>query len=114
MSSDSVYPSALLSGVTAHDHKGEIITGTIESKAPIPSFNNGRLEIQFNYGLYSGLMHLENISIPVPSSGTNSITIKVPNGTTTPSSSNAEDWISIVISVDSSGNADIYTPTNET
>ena len=113
LSSDTINAGVLLQGYTAHDKTGAPITGTIESKSPIPGFNNGRLEIHFPVGYYGGLMHLENITVPVPTSGTNSITIKVPNGTPNPSSSNSEDWIAVTFVVDSSGNSEIFTPTNE-
>ena len=114
LSSDTVNASVLVQGMTAHNSAGAPITGSLQNKSPVPSFNNGRLEIYFDRGIYSGTMHFETISIPAPSSGTNSITIRVPNGTTTPDSSNAEDWIAVTFTVDSSGNSEISTPSNET
>ena len=113
LSNDSVNASVLVQGYTAHSHSGAPVTGTLEIKAPQAGFNNGRLEVNFPYGVYSGTMHFESVTVPVPSSGTNGITIKVPNGVTNPSSSNSEDWIEITISVDSSGNFEVYTPSNE-
>lgn len=107
LSSDTVYAGVLLQGYTAHDKSGASITGTIENKSPIPGFNNGRFEIAFPYGYYGGTMHFETINVLVPSSGTNSITIRVPNGTTNPNSSNASDWIPITFTVDSSGNSEV-------
>ena len=107
LTSDTVNTSALLAGYTAHNSAGEQITGTIQNKAPTPSFNNGYLEIIFDYGLYSGTMNLSNITVPVPSSGTNTITVKLPNGTANPSSSNADDWVPITFTVDTSGNSEI-------
>lgn len=53
------------------------------------------------------------IQLPVPSSGTNSFWVAVPNGTTTPNPLNEGDWIKLVFTVDSSGNSDISTPSNE-
>lgn len=113
LTSDTVNSGNLLEGVTAHSCTGQVITGTIQNKSPDPGFRNGRLEINFPWGCYSGFMHLENITVPVPTSGTNSITIKVPNGTANPNSSNSEDWIAVTFVVDSSGNSEIFTPTNE-
>ena len=52
-------------------------------------------------------MFLETIYIPVPSTGTNAITIAVPNGTTSPSTSNEEDWIPITFTVDTLGNSEV-------
>ena len=107
LSSDTVNTSVIVEGYTAHNATGAPIIGNLLYKSPIPSFNNGRLEIAFNYGVYSGLMHLETIQIPIPASGTNGITICVPNGTTTPVSSNADDWIPITFTVDTEGNSEI-------
>lgn len=107
LTNDSVDSYALLEGYTAHKRTGEIITGALQTKSPQAGFNNGYLEINLPYGLYNGYMHFETITIPIPSSGTNAITIKVPNGTLTPSSSNEEDWIPITIEVDSQGNSNI-------
>lgn len=107
LSNDSINNSVLIEGYTAHSRSGAPIVGSLQYKSPIPNFDKGYLEIAFNYGVYSGTMNLTTISIPVPSSGTNSITIKVPNGTTTPSTSNESDWIPITFTVDSSGNSEI-------
>lgn len=107
LSSDTVNTSVIVEGYTAHNAAGTPITGSLLYKAPISSFNNGRLEINFPYGCYSGLMHLETIQVPVPTSGTNSITICVPNGTTTPNSSNEGDWIPITFTVDTEGNSEV-------
>ena len=113
LSSDTIQENFLLTGYTAHGSSGAPITGTLPYRSPVPGFNNGRFEIAFPYGCYGGAMHFETLNIPPPSSGTNSITIRVPNGTTNPNSSNASDWIPITFTVDSSGNSEIYTPTNE-
>lgn len=113
LSSDTIQANVLLSGYTAHDKSGAPITGTMPYQSPVPGFNNGRFEISFPIGYYGGTMHLETLRIPPPSSGTNSITIKVPNGTTNPDTSTESDWISVTFTVDSSGNVDIYSPTNE-
>lgn len=107
LTSDTINPDVLVQGYTAHNRAGEIINGTLQEKAPQAGFDNGRFEIKFPYGLYSGTMHLETIRIPVPSAGTNAITIAVPNGTTTPNSSNEEDWIPITFTVDTLGNSEV-------
>lgn len=107
LSSDTVNPGVLVTGYTAHDQTGASITGTVPYGTPNIGFDSGTFKIQFSYGLYSGSLTVPNISIPVPSSGTNSIIIKVPNGTTTPSSSDEGDWIPITFTVDSSGNSEL-------
>ena len=103
LSSDSVNASVLVQGYTAHSHSGAPVTGTLEIKAPQAGFNNGRLEVSFPYGVYSGTMHFENVTVPVPSSGTNEITIKVPNDTTNPNASVATDWRTVSFSTNTSG-----------
>ena len=107
LTSDTVSASALMAGITAHDSSGQIITGTILNKSPGIGFNNGRFEVSFSDGYYNGVAHFETIRIPVPNTGTNAITIAVPNGTTTPSSSNEEDWIPITFTVDTLGNSEV-------
>lgn len=111
LTSDTVTADKLLQGYTAHNSAGQQITGTIQNKAPTPSFNNGHLEIIFDYGLYSGTMNLSTITVPVPSSGTNTITIKLPNGITNPSTSNEGDWIPITFTVDTQGNSEVTADT---
>ena len=107
LSSDTITAGALLQGYTAHDQTGALITGTIEDKSPIPGFNNGRFEISFAAGYYGGKMHFETIQVPPPSSGTNSITIQIPNGTTNPNMNNMNDWIPITFTVDTNGNSEV-------
>ena len=98
LSSDTVTPGVLLQGYTAHDQRGALITGVIENKSPTSGFNNGRFEISFSAGYYGGRMHFETIRIPVPESGTNAITLVVPDGA---------NGIPITISVDSEGNSNV-------
>lgn len=107
LSSDTIAADKLVIGYTAHGADGSLITGTIPYGSPTPQFNNGRLEIPFPTGIYSGSINLETIQIPVPASGTNSITICVPNGTLTPNSSNEGDWIPITFTVDTEGNSEV-------
>ena len=107
LSSDTINAGVLLQGYTAHDQTGAPIVGIIERKSPIAGFNNGRFEISFPIGYYGGLMHLETIQVPPPSSGTNSITIQVPNGTTNPDMNNMNDWIPITFTVDTNGNSEV-------
>lgn len=111
LTNDTVNPGVLLAGYTAHNSAGATITGTIQDKAPSPNFDNGHLEIRFDYGLYSGTMNLSTITVPVPSSGTNSITINLPNGTTTPNTSTQNDWIPVTLTVDTSGNSELTADT---
>lgn len=118
LTSDTVDANKILSGYTAHDASGAPITGTI------PLRNGSNLLIswyqgtaifyaQSGYYQYSYGHETSTIQIPVPSSGTNSIFISVPNGTTTPDKDTPEDWITLKISVDSSGNSEIETLSNE-
>ena len=107
LTSDTVSPSGLLQGLVAHDKSGATINGTLQIKSPNIGFNNGRLEVNLTYGVYGGTVQFSTIKIPVPSSGTNSITISVPNGTTTPNTSNADDWIPITFTVDTEGNSEL-------
>ena len=113
LSNDTVNPYALASGYTAHDHTGAPIAGLLQFKVPSIGFNNGRLEVGFDLGLYSGVAHFDTVHMTVPSSGTNSITIKVPNGTTSPNMNVDSDWIPVTFTVSSTGNVEIYSPTNE-
>ena len=107
LSGDTIQENFLLTGYTAHSGSGAPITGTMPYQSPVAGFNNGRFEIDFPYGCYGGTMYLKNIAIPVPASGTNSITIKVPNGTTNPNMNNMNDWIPITFTVDTNGNSEV-------
>ena len=107
LTGDTITAGYLVEGFTAHSASGAPITGALQIKTPTSGFNNGRFEINLPYGVYSGTLHYETISVPVPSSGTNAITIRVPNGTLTPDTSDDDDWIPITIDVDSSGNSNV-------
>ena len=85
LSNDTVTADKILAGYTAHSASGASITGTCVG-----------------------------IRLPVPSSGTNSFWIAVPNGTTTPDPTDEEDWIKLVFTVDTSGNSEISASSNET
>ena len=52
-------------------------------------------------------MHFETIPISVPLSGTNSICIKVPNGTASPDTNTDADWVPVTFTVDTSGDYEI-------
>jgi len=61
LTSDSVNPSVLVEGYTAHMCTGSKITGTIPIRAPATSFANGHLRVQLDYGLYGGTLSLNKI-----------------------------------------------------
>ncbi len=82
LTSDTVTSDKILAGYTAHDASGASITGTCTG-----------------------------VQIPVPSSGTNSFWISLPNGTTTPDPTDENDWIKLVFTVDASGNSEIIEDT---
>ena len=107
LSNDTIIANGLAQGQTAHDHTGAPITGSLQYKSPSIGFNNGRLEVAFDVGIYGGLAHFSTIRIPVPSSGTNSICIKVPNGTASPDTNTDSDWVPVTFTVDTSGDYDI-------
>lgn len=108
LTNDTVAADKILGGYTAHGANGATITGTIQTLAPSFMFDaNGHVRINFARGLYDGYMSLNSIQIPIPSSGTNSITIKVPNGVAEPDPTDDNDWIPITIEVDSNGNSNI-------
>lgn len=124
LSNDTIDPTALIPGLTAHDKSGASITGTMPIKTGLDivkefidrtyQSDDHVLGLSFSNGYYTaGTLKLSQIQIPVPSSGTNTIEIQVPNGTATPDPSNSEDWITVTFTVDSSGNTEIFTPTNE-
>lgn len=114
LSSDTVTSGQLINGYTAHDKSGAPITGIIpirnaQSIASGLGWANGMYKITIQSGAYEAntTLGIPVITIPVPTSGTNSISIWVPNGTTTPSVSNDDDWIPITFTVDSVGNSNV-------
>ena len=84
LSNDTVTADKILAGYTAHSASGASITGTCVG-----------------------------VQIPVPTSGTNTFWVAVPNGTTSPDPSDEGDWIKLVFTVDTSGNVEIETLSNE-
>lgn len=78
LTQDTITADKLLAGYTAHDATGATITGTC----------NG-------------------VQISVPTSGTNSFWIAVPNGTTNPDPEDDNDWIKLIFTVDTAGNSDV-------
>jgi len=118
LSSDTANAGDILTGHTAHDASGAPITGTIPFRtgSDITATYGARsyqstdhvLYMNFPSGYYSyGALKLDKIYVQVPASGTNTIDICVPNGTTTPDISDDDDWIPITFSVDSNGNSNI-------
>ena len=109
LTSDSVTTGSMLSGTTAHDATGALITGTIPSKTVAnvslywDAYNSYHINIPQGY--YSTInMALNGIKIPVPSSGTNTFYIDFPNNSAPASD---DDWTRITFSVDSNGNSNI-------
>lgn len=105
LTSDSVNPSVLQEGSTAHNASGEPITGTLAVKSPTYlNFVDGQYKIKLDYGIYSGIVSIPGIKLMVPSSGTNTFYIDFPNNSAPAS---ADDWTRITFSVDSNGNSNI-------
>lgn len=118
ISGDTVTADKIVSGYTAHNKAGAPITGTIPTKTMsdvyfVESANTTAervyLQAHIPAGYYDGNGSLGTsiLYMPVPSSGTVSFTVKIPNGTTTPNRTTAEDWIPLDIEVDSNGNSNI-------
>ncbi len=111
LTSDTIAADKIVSGYTAHDKSGAVLTGTIPVRTStniINSWFSGTRYTLVNSGYYDSMM-LNNsvVFMQVPSSGTNSFIAFVPNGTTTPDETINDDWIPITIEVDSSGNSNI-------
>ena len=116
LTSDTITADKIVSGYTAHGASGAVITGTIpiRSTANITDeWYDGERYKLVAAGYYpTGLALPDNyVYMEIPSSGTNSFIVLVPNGTTTPIISNNSDWIPITIEVDSSGNSNIIDDT---
>lgn len=119
LSSDTIAAGDILSGVTAHDASGAPITGTIPFYSGLDitktftqnAFGSTEYVLGLNMpqGHYiAGTLKFPKIQIPIPTSGrTNTITIEVPNGTTTPDPNEETDWIPIKFTVDSNGNSEV-------
>ena len=118
LSSDTIAANKMLSGTTAHDKSGALISGNIPIQTAIQyGWNNAahRYIVNVTKGYYDSDLGvgITGLKIPVPTSGVNSFSIQIPNGTTNPDPSNSEDWITVTFTVDSSGNTEVFTPTNE-
>lgn len=118
LTSDTITPGVFLQGFTAHDKGGAPITGIIPDRNGldlIPDYtiyevggtdHHFSLTVPAGYYRY-GARIFEKIQVPVPESGTNSITIEVPNGTSNPDPTDSSDWLPITFSVDVNGNSNI-------
>ena len=119
LSSDTIAADGILSGITAHDASGAPITGTIPLYSglnmtkiftqSVAGSTEDVLGLNMSQGYYTaGTLKFPKIQIPIPTSGrTNTITIEVPNGTTTPDPNEETDWIPIKFTVDSNGNSEV-------
>ena len=108
LSSDTVYPGALLQGYTAHNASGAPINGGVQYKNGLDLIlkfeNNGTYGITVPFGCYSqGTLMVPGIKMSIPASGTtNSFYIDFPDNTS-PQSDN--EWTRVTFSIDSNGNA---------
>ena len=118
LTSDTITAGTLVEGLTAHSANGAPITGTLPIRTGLDitkeftqrtyQSTDHTFGLRIPGGCYdTGILILSKIQIPVPSSGTNTIEIQVPNGTTTPDPTDDDDWIPITFTVDSSGNSEI-------
>ena len=78
LTSDTVTADKILAGYTAHSATGASITGTCTG-----------------------------VQIPVPTSGTNSFWIAVPDGKSNPDPTVENDWIKLVFTVDTNGDSEV-------
>ena len=100
LTSDTVAATSMLQGVIAHDASGASVTGTIATKTSSNvSLNNTTVSIPAGYYASAVSYNIPGVTVPVPSSGTNSFYVTLPNG--------ANDTITLVFTVDASGNSDI-------
>lgn len=118
LTSDTVAANKILSGYTAHDKSGAVITGTIISRDSNDltvstnintTTNRTFLQISGLAGYYANAFTAEasEIYLPIPASNSSIFSVYIPNGTLNPSQSNAEDWIKLDIEVDSNGNSNV-------
>ena len=99
LTADTVAAASMLAGVIAHDASGATITGTIATKTSSDmTLTNNTLSIPAGY-YAAGTKTIEGVELDIPSSGTNSFYVTLPNG--------ANDTITLVFTVDSEGNSDV-------
>lgn len=99
ISGDTVAANKMLSGVTAHDKSGAQVTGTIATKsASNVTFSGTTISVAAGYYPSAVSKAISGVTIQKPSSGTNTFSITVPDGSGT---------ITFVFNVDSSGNVTI-------
>lgn len=100
LTSDTATAANMLSGITAHNAAGAPITGTIATKTSSDvSLANTVVSIPTGYYASAISYNIPGVAIPVPSSGTNSFYITLPNG--------VGDTITLTFTVDSEGNSDV-------
>ena len=110
LSQDTVAAASMLSGATAHDASGAIITGTIPIKSGLDISTywdtQSTFHITMPIGYYNSIVNLglSGIKIWPPEAGTNSFYIDFPNNSAPAS---ADDWTRITFSVDANGNSNI-------
>ena len=112
LTSDTIAANKIVSGYTAHSASGAAITGTIPIRSAVNItdwWNNGECYKLVAEGYYPTGLALQNnyIYMEVPSSGTNTFYVHIPNGTTSPDKTDGNDWISLTIEVDSNGNSNV-------
>ena len=104
LTADTVAANTLLSGYTAHDASGAIVTGTIQAKTQNDVTIDGT-EVNVIAGYYPSVnKNIDGIQLTVPESNTHDFYIDFPD-TIAPAS--ASDWSRIVFSVDDEGNSTV-------
>ena len=104
LTADTVAAGALLSGYTAHDASGAIITGAIQAKTQNDVTIEGT-EVNVIAGYYPAVnKNIDGIQLTVPESNTHDFYIDFPD-TIAPAS--ASDWSRIIFSVDDEGNSTV-------
>lgn len=104
LTADTIAAGALLSGYTAHDASGAIITGTIQAKTQNDVTIDGT-EVNIIAGYYPLVnKNIEGIQLTVPENNTHDFYIDFPDVIAPVS---ASDWSRIVFSVDNEGNSTV-------
>lgn len=117
LTSDTITANVMVTGFTAHDKSGAVITGNIPLKSSVDlitqfseyEYNNPDhyFAVLIPGGYYSQSSRVyDNIQIPVPTTGTNTLTVSLPNNAD-PDPEDSDDWIPITFQVDSNGNSNI-------